>query len=253
MNKYFNFKNKNVLIMGGSSGFGAKMAKIFNEQGSNVIIAARNEKKLKKVKSVCKFKKKIKYYTIDVTDNYNLDYLIKNIKKNYSNLNIVLFCCGINIRDKFDNIKLNDFSNVLNTNFSSSINFYKKIFPLIKNKSKPTRIINFTSIFSNRTFEGRTSYSTSKAALKMLTKNLALEWSKFNITVNCISPGPFLTEINLPVLKNKKNYQEFCNKIPLNRFGQIDEIISPVLFLASDYSSYVNGSEIIVDGGWTIK
>ena len=87
----------------------------------------------------------------------------------------------------------------------------------------------------------------------MLTKNLALEWSKFNITVNCISPGPFLTEINLPVLKNKKNYQEFCNKIPLNRFGQIDEIISPVLFLASDYSSYVNGSEIIVDGGWTIK
>jgi len=87
----------------------------------------------------------------------------------------------------------------------------------------------------------------------MLTKNLALEWSNYNTTVNSISPGPFLTEINLPVLKDKKNYKEFCKKIPLNRFGKVDEIISSVLFLASESSSYVNGTEIIVDGGWTIK
>ena len=81
MNKYFNFKNKNVLIMGGSSGFGAKMAKIFNELGSSVIIAARNEKKLKKVISACKFKKKIKYYPIDVTDNHNLIICSKILRK----------------------------------------------------------------------------------------------------------------------------------------------------------------------------
>ena len=168
-------------------------------------------------------------------------------------MDIIIYCCGTNIRSDFNKISSKEFNEVFNTNFISAVNFYKEIFPLIKNKKNSTRVINFTSIFSNRTFEKRTSYSTSKAALKMLTKNLALEWSSFNITVNCISPGPFLTEINLPVLKNKKNYKEFCQKIPLKRFGKVDEIISSVLFLASDDSSYVNGSEIIVDGGWTIK
>ena len=154
----------------------------------------------------------------------------------------------------YTNYKENNIDNlalklVNNDSFIVAIDLY----PLIKNKSIKTRIINFTSIFSNRTFEKRTSYSTSKAALKALTKSLALEWSNNNITVNCISPGPFLTEINLPVLKDKKNYDEFCKKIPLKRFGNVQEILTTVLYLASDESSYVNGSEIIVDGGWTIK
>ena len=87
----------------------------------------------------------------------------------------------------------------------------------------------------------------------MLTKSLALEWSRHNITVNSISPGPFLTEINLPVLKNKKEYNKMCKKIPLGRFGNVDEVVTAMLFLASKYSSYVNGSEIVVDGGWTVS
>ena len=87
----------------------------------------------------------------------------------------------------------------------------------------------------------------------MLTKTLALEWAKFNITVNSISPGPFLTELNLPVLNNKKNYKEFCQRIPLKRFGNPSEIVSSVFFLSSKYSSYVTGSNIFVDGGWTSK
>ena len=87
----------------------------------------------------------------------------------------------------------------------------------------------------------------------MLTKTLALEWSKFNITVNSISPGPFLTEMNLPVLKDKKKYKAFCSNIPQGRFGNPDEIITSALFLSSRYSSYVTGSNIHVDGGWTSK
>ena len=89
------------------------------------------------------------------------------------------------------------------TNYYSAFNIYKKLYPILL-KSNYARIINLTSIFSTRTIEKRTSYTASKAALLMLTKSLALEWSKHNITVNSISPGPFLTEINLPVLKNKK-------------------------------------------------
>ena len=253
MKNFFDFKNKNVLIMGGSSGFGAEIAKLFNSQGSKVWIAGRNLKKLKNVWNKCKNKSKIFYETVDVNNVNELTNYISFLKKKAKYLNIIVYCCGTNIRSEFNNIKNKDFNTVLNTNFISAFNFYKLIFPLIKNKSIKTRIINFTSIFSNRTFEKRTSYSTSKAALKALTKSLALEWSNNNITVNCISPGPFLTEINLPVLKDKKNYDEFCKKIPLKRFGNVQEILTTVLYLASDESSYVNGSEIIVDGGWTIK
>ena len=87
----------------------------------------------------------------------------------------------------------------------------------------------------------------------MLTKTLAIEWAKYKITVNSISPGPFLTELNIPVLKNKKNYEEFCKNIPLGRFGKPKEILTTVLYLASPDSSYVTGSNIYVDGGWTAK
>lgn len=239
--------------MGGSSGFGAEIAKLFNSQGSKVWITGRNTKKLKKVFEKCKNKSKIFYNSIDVNNAGELNKYINLLKKETKYLDIIVYCCGTNIRSEFNNISNKEFNTVLNTNFISAFNFYKLIYPLVKNKKIKTRIINFTSIFSNRTFERRTSYSTSKAALKALTKSLALEWSDKNITVNCISPGPFLTEINLPVLKNKKNYNEFCQKIPLGRFGNTREILSSVLFLASDESSYVNGSEIIVDGGWTIK
>lgn len=253
MKNYFNYKDKNILIMGGSSGFGAKMALVFNNLGANVVIAARNNKKLKSIAKKARFKKKIHFYKIDINHQDNTDILINELKLRFKFLNVVIYCCGTNIRSYFNEIKLVDFQEVMNTNFISAFKFYKKIFPLISNKRRISRVVNFTSIFSEKTFEQRTSYSTSKAALRMLTKNLALEWAKYNITVNCISPGPFLTEINKPVLKNKLNYKSFCEKIPLNRFGNIDEIVTSVLYLTSDYSSYVNGSEIIIDGGWTIK
>jgi len=253
MKKYFNFKNKKVLIMGGSSGFGAKIAKTFNELGSKVWVVGRNVKKLNQLKKKCRYKSNIKVQALDVNYIDDVKFFLKNLQKETKHLNIIVYCCGTNIRSEFNKISNNEFLKVFNTNFMSAFNFYREIFPFIKNKTYSSRIINFTSIFSNRTFEKRSSYSISKASLKMLTKNLALEWCKYNITVNCISPGPFLTEINMPVLKDKKNYKEFCEKIPLRRFGKVSEIVSSVLFLAADESSYVNGSEILVDGGWTIK
>ena len=162
MKNFFDFKNKNVLIMGGSSGFGAEIAKLFNSQGSKVWIAGRNLKKLKNVWNKCKNKSKIFYETVDVNNVNELTNYISFLKKKAKYLNIIVYCCGTNIRSEFNNIKNKDFNTVLNTNFISAFNFYKLIYPLVKNKSIKTRIINFTSIFSNRTFEKRTSYQQVK-------------------------------------------------------------------------------------------
>ena len=255
MKNYFNFKNKNILILGASSGFGRLYSKVFYDLGANVLSVARNNKRLKSLKKECEEKSTngtIHVMKCDINSNKDVNKLIQKIKKNYKYLNVVIYCCGFNLRQKFIDIKEKDFNKVMSTNYYSAFNIYKKLYPILI-KSDYARIINLTSIFSTRTIEKRTSYTASKAALLMLTKSLALEWCKNNITVNSISPGPFLTEINLPVLKNKKEYKKMCAKIPLGRFGNVEEIITPMLFLASQHSSYVNGSEIVVDGGWTIS
>jgi NAD(P)-dependent dehydrogenase (short-subunit alcohol dehydrogenase family) len=95
------------------------------------------------------------------------------------------------------------------------------------------------------------SYSSSKAGVLLFSKTIALEWAREGITVNTISPGPLLTEINKKVLEDKENYDKFCERIPMRRFGEPFEIVTAALFLASPGSSYITGSDIVVDGGWT--
>lgn len=250
---YFNFKNTKTLVLGGSSGFGRHFCKILSEAGSEVYTIARNFERLKTLKKECDKKNgRINIFKCDINSDKQVKKFLRDLKRKTNSINIVIYCCGCNVRDEYLSIKFKDFQKIINTNYISAFKIYKKLFPFLKNANY-SRIINLTSIFSSRTIAKRTSYSASKSALLMLTKSLALEWSKYSITVNSISPGPFLTEINLPVLKNKKEYKKMCEKIPLGRFGKIDEIVTTMLFLASKYSSYVNGSEIVVDGGWTIS
>ena len=250
---YFNFNNTKSLVLGGSSGFGRHFCKVLSDAGSEVYTIARNLKKLKTLKAECNSKGgKISIFKCDINSDKQVKKFLKDLKKKTNFINLVIYCCGCNIRQEYLNIKSKDFKKIMDTNYISAFKIYKKLFPFLK-KANYSRIINLTSIFSSRTIPKRTSYSASKSALLMLTKSLALEWNKHNITVNSISPGPFLTEINLPVLKNKKEYNKMCEKIPLGRFGEVDEIVTTMLFLASKYSSYVNGSEIVVDGGWTVS
>ena len=100
-------------------------------------------------------------------------------------------------------------------------------------------------------FAETTPYATSKGAVLQLSRTLALEWAPYNVTVNCILPGPFATEMNQALLKDPKVYQEFIAKVPLGRWGNLDEIGGLVVFLASDASSFITGAAIAIDGGWT--
>ena len=248
INKLFNYKSKNILIVGGTSGIGAHFANFFFKLKANVIVLGRNKKKLDQINR----EKKIFGICCDITNEIQLDKTINLLKKKIKFIDIIIFTSGINIRENFINLNLNNFKKVINTNLIAAINFYKKIIPFIQNKKKKTNIINFTSILSTRTLLQRTSYSISKAGLLMLTRNLALELKDLNVVVNSISPGPLLTKINKPVLKNKKKYLQMCSKIPMERFGKVNELETAILFLSSDKSTYITGSEIVIDGGWQI-
>tara|TARA_B100001964_G_C14069473_1_gene525204 strand:+ start:31 stop:813 length:783 start_codon:yes stop_codon:yes gene_type:complete len=249
----FDFNNTNILILGGNSGLGFEILKSFSKFKNNILIVGRNKNKLNNAKKYIKkkFKKDIISICKDFKNENDVTSFFQNvIKLKFKKINIIINCIGINKRNFIENISNNEWQQILNTNLSIPFYLSKHSLPFLK-KAEFGRLINLTSIFSSVSFPERSSYASSKAGLLMLTKTLALEWAKYNITVNSISPGPFLTEINLPVLSDKKKYKEFCKKIPMGRFGNPEEIITSVFFLSSPNSSYITGSNILVDGGWT--
>jgi NAD(P)-dependent dehydrogenase (short-subunit alcohol dehydrogenase family) len=115
------------------------------------------------------------------------------------------------------------------------------------------RVINLGSILSVIALPGRAPYASSKAGILGLTRVLALEWAGTGVTCNAICPGPFATEMNRQLLNDPVAYQQFIGQIPLGRWGELDEMAGAAVFLASDASSFVTGSSVFVDGGWTAR
>ena len=115
------------------------------------------------------------------------------------------------------------------------------------------RVINMGSIMSVIALPGRGPYASAKAGLLGLTRVLALEWATEGVTVNAICPGPFATDMNRQLLEDPEKYKAFVEKIPMGRWGELHEVAGAAVFLASDAASYVTGSALFVDGGWTAQ
>jgi NAD(P)-dependent dehydrogenase (short-subunit alcohol dehydrogenase family) len=115
------------------------------------------------------------------------------------------------------------------------------------------RIINLGSILSVIALPGRAPYASAKAGVLNLSRVLALEWAGTGVTVNTICPGPFATEMNRALLDDPVKYQEFIKQIPMGRWGELEELEGAAVFLASDASSFVTGSALFIDGGWTAR
>ena len=249
----FDFNQSLALVIGGGSGIGKEIAAALAEHGANVLIAGRRNDILSQA---CDEINALNcgdchYYRVDITDENSLDKLFDFVCEHFgSELNILVNSAGTNIRSPLEDIIPEDFKAVMETNLTGVLRTIQKMSPLLKSASYG-RIINLASIFSRVSYPGRISYSSSKGAIALLSKTLALEWAEEKITVNTISPGPLLTDINLKVLEDTENYNKFCERIPMRRFGDPDEVVTAALFLASRMSGYVTGSDIVVDGGWT--
>lgn len=246
-------EGKTALITGASKGLGKAMALALGKAGAHLLLVSRNlEQTQATAKAVLAEGGRAEAFQADVTNEQQVTELGRQVAQRFGKLQILINNAGINIRKPVTDFTLDEWNQVQNTNMTSVFLMCRAFVPLMKNQGYG-RIINMTSIMSHVAIGGRTAYATSKAGLLGFTKALALELAPEQITVNGISPGPFGTEMNKPIMENPEANQQFLSKIPLGRWGKVEEVGQLAVYLCAEEAGFITGTDILIDGGWTAQ
>jgi gluconate 5-dehydrogenase len=188
----------------------------------------------------------------DVTDQAQTEAMAKTTMDTFGRIDILINSAGINIRGAIDELSLDDFQKVMNVNVTGTWLCSRAVVPYMK-QAQSGKIINLASTLGLVGLANRTPYTSSKGAVVQMTRALGLELCPFNINVNAICPGPFLTEMNAPIADTPEGKNFIVGATALGRWAELKEIQGAAIFLASDAASYMVGSHIVVDGGWTAR
>jgi NAD(P)-dependent dehydrogenase (short-subunit alcohol dehydrogenase family) len=242
---------RNALITGASRGLGKAMALALAAAGARIALVSRHEAKLKEVADEIRAAGgNAEVFVTDVADEGEVERLRSAVAEKFGPaLHILINNAGINIRKPITDFTLTEWRSILDTNLTSVFLLCRAFVPQMKGHGFG-RIINMTSMMSHISLPGRTAYSASKSALLGFNRALALELAADNITVNGISPGVCDTEINAPLMQNPELRNQFLAKIPVGRFGTPEEIAKLAVYLCSEDSGFITGTDIVIDGGW---
>ncbi len=252
--KKYNLKNKIALVSGAGKGLGRACAIALAEAGCNLIIISRTKKDLDEVsKKIKKLKVKCRSFVCDIT---NYDYL-KNFINKQPRIDILINNAGNNIPEHFTKVKRKNMEYLVKVNTIAAFNLAQlctlKMIKLKNRKKVGGAIINMSSQMGHVGGPIRSVYNMTKFGLEGLTKGMSIDLAKYNIRVNTVCPTFVVTPMTKKFLKNKKFKKEVLGNIPLRRFAELSDVASAAVFLASDAASMINGTSLLVDGGWTAK
>jgi gluconate 5-dehydrogenase len=250
MNSLFDLNGKRALITGGTHGLGMAMAKGLAHAGASLIINGHSKSKMDlAVEEYSREGITVHPALFDVTDDKQVKESVEGIEHTFGPIDILINNAGIIKRIPALEMEADEFRQVIDVDlvapFIVSRHVGKNM--VVRKKGK---IINICSMMSELGRNTVTAYAAAKGGLKMLTKNLATEWARYNIQVNGIGPGYFATEQTAPIRKDGHPFNDFIiNRTPAGRWGNPEDLAGTVVFLASPASDFVNGQIIYVDGG----
>jgi NAD(P)-dependent dehydrogenase (short-subunit alcohol dehydrogenase family) len=241
---------KVAVITGASKGLGKAMALALARNGCSLALIARNPEQLAAVATEARaLGVEAETYLGDVTDEDQVRSVEQDVTRKFGRVQILINNAGINIRKAVTDFSLKEWRQVLDTNLTGAFLMCRSFVPHMTGQGYG-RILNMTSIMSHVALPGRSAYAASKTGLLGFTRALALELVPEKITVNGISPGPFATEMNLPILQNPEANQQFISKIPMGCWGKVEDIGHLAVYLCAEEACFITGTDIVIDGGW---
>ena len=237
------FKNKNILITGATGGIGNELVRKFVSLGGNVLGTGTKTEKLNELK---KQHSNIKVKKFDMIEHERVEEFIDNAHLELGGLDVLINNAGVNADNLSLRMKDNEWKKVIDVNLTSTFLLSKyAIKKMLKNKFG--RIVNITSIVGHTGNLGQANYSASKSGIIGMSKSLAIEYAKKNITINCVSPGFITSNMTTSIAEKVKLY--LTSRIPMGRLGSGEDVANCVAFLSSNEASYITGETIHVNGG----
>src|SRR5262245_53761175 len=249
----FDLTGRVALVTGGNKGLGKAMARGLVEAGADVVIASRHEDELKAGldEILAGTGRRGAYCVTDVSIRDDVKKLARFALEKMGRVDILVNNAGMNAPQAIDLIADETWDRVLEVNLSSVMALTRELVPQMKER-RWGRVVHISSVMAQVSKEKRNVYSATKAALIGMARASALDLGPFGVTVNCIAPGPFLTDMPMSVLSDAEK-QAVAERTALGRWAQPSELVGPVLMLCSDAGSYVTGQVLFVDGGYLAR